>query len=126
MARLLFENLLERVSLFYRSVWAARHETDWSAELLLRRSLRAAESSTAPNWSSALQSRRRAALRCIAGALAVALLILSCLRLPAFALDLSKASVVVPPDLSGPGKKAVTMLIEEVEKRTQIHWANAS
>jgi len=42
------------------------------------------------------------------------------------ALDLSKAIVVSPQQLSGPEGKAVTMLIEEVEKRTQIHWERAS
>ena len=42
------------------------------------------------------------------------------------ALDLSKAVVCSPQTLSGPEKKAVTMLIEEVEKRTQIHWERAS
>src|SRR5438046_2724338 len=44
----------------------------------------------------------------------------------AFALDLSKATVVSPAALSGPGRKAIVMLIEEVEKRTQIRWAGAS
>jgi alpha-glucuronidase len=38
------------------------------------------------------------------------------------ALDLSRAVVVSPPELSGPDKKAVTMLVEEVEKRTGIRW----
>ncbi len=42
------------------------------------------------------------------------------------ALDLSKAVVCSPQTLSGPEKKAVTMLIEEVEKRTQIRWERAS
>ena len=37
-------------------------------------------------------------------------------------LDLTHAVVVTPPKLSGPEDKAVTMLIEEVEKRTQIRW----
>ena len=37
-------------------------------------------------------------------------------------IDLSQAVVVVPPDLSGPESKAVTMLVEEVEKRTRIRW----
>jgi len=37
-------------------------------------------------------------------------------------LDLTRAAVVSPPNLSGPEKKAVAMLIEEVEKRTQIRW----
>ena len=38
------------------------------------------------------------------------------------ALDLSRAVVVFPPDSSARERKAVTMLVEEVEKRTQIHW----
>jgi hypothetical protein len=38
------------------------------------------------------------------------------------ALDLSRAVINTPPDLSGPEKKAVAMLVEEVEKRTQLHW----
>jgi hypothetical protein len=38
------------------------------------------------------------------------------------ALDLKQAVVVYPPDLSGPEKKAVTMLIEEVGKRTHVSW----
>ncbi|HKI71317.1 MAG TPA: hypothetical protein VKA81_02995, partial [Verrucomicrobiae bacterium] len=42
------------------------------------------------------------------------------------ALDLSKAVVCSSRTLSGPEKKAVTMLIEEVEKRTQIRWERAS
>src|SRR5213080_991989 len=45
---------------------------------------------------------------------------------PSAALDLSKAVVVSPEKLSGPEKKAVTMLVEEVEKRTQIRWGRAS
>jgi len=37
-------------------------------------------------------------------------------------IDLSKAIVVSPPDLSDPEQKAVHMLVEEVEKRTRIRW----
>ncbi len=37
-------------------------------------------------------------------------------------MDLSDAVVVAPPTLSGPESKAVTLLVEEVEKRTQIFW----
>ena len=37
-------------------------------------------------------------------------------------LDLTTAVVVVPSGLSGPESKAVAMLIEEVEKRTQVRW----
>jgi len=41
-------------------------------------------------------------------------------------LDLRRALVVCPPDLSGPERKAVALLIEEVEKRTRIAWPCAS
>jgi hypothetical protein len=44
----------------------------------------------------------------------------------ATALDLSRATVVFPSTLSNPEKKAVTMLIEEVQKRTQIRWETKS
>src|SRR5262249_3714255 len=37
-------------------------------------------------------------------------------------LDLSRAVVITPGELTGPEEKAVTMLIDEVEKRTQIRW----
>jgi Glycosyl hydrolase family 20, domain 2 len=37
-------------------------------------------------------------------------------------IDLSRAAVVAPADFSGPEDKAVQMLIEEVEKRTQLRW----
>lgn len=37
-------------------------------------------------------------------------------------LDLGRAVVVAPPGLSGPERKAVTMLVEEVAKRTRIRW----
>lgn len=38
------------------------------------------------------------------------------------ALDLKNAVVVTPADLSGPEKKALTMLVDEVEKRTHVRW----
>ncbi|MBP9899965.1 MAG: hypothetical protein KBH45_00790 [Verrucomicrobia bacterium] len=38
----------------------------------------------------------------------------------AHALDLKNAVIVTPPDLSGPERKAVTMLVDEIEKRTQV------
>jgi hypothetical protein len=41
---------------------------------------------------------------------------------PAAALDLTNATVVSPPGLSGPEAKAVTLLIEEVDKRSGIRW----
>src|SRR5205823_2903057 len=37
-------------------------------------------------------------------------------------LDFTKAVVYVPEKLTGPAEKAVVMLIEEVERRTQIRW----
>src|SRR5262245_66685222 len=37
-------------------------------------------------------------------------------------IDLSRAVIVAPADFSGPENKAVQMLIEEVEKRTQVRW----
>ncbi|MEN6534456.1 MAG: hypothetical protein ABFD89_12380, partial [Bryobacteraceae bacterium] len=44
--------------------------------------------------------------------------------LPAFsaALDLSRAGIVIPAGVTGPERKAVTMLVEEVEKRSNIRW----
>jgi hypothetical protein len=38
------------------------------------------------------------------------------------ALDLKEAVVVSPPGLSGPEQKALTMLVEEVAKRSQVRW----
>jgi hypothetical protein len=38
------------------------------------------------------------------------------------AIDVTGATVVVPPGMSGPEKKAVQMLIEEAEKRSQVRW----
>jgi hypothetical protein len=40
----------------------------------------------------------------------------------AAALDLKDAVVVAPAELSGPEKKALTMLVEEVEKRVRVVW----
>jgi hypothetical protein len=37
-------------------------------------------------------------------------------------IDLTRAVIVAPANLSGPENKAVQMLAEEVEKRTQIRW----
>jgi len=37
-------------------------------------------------------------------------------------LDLTSASVLVPPGLSGPEAKAVQMLVEEVERRSGVRW----
>ena len=40
-------------------------------------------------------------------------------------VDLTKAIIVAPRDLAKPEQKAVRMLVEEVEKRTQICWARS-
>src|SRR5262249_24472771 len=37
-------------------------------------------------------------------------------------LDMTKAAVVAPGDLSGPEKKAVAMLVEEVGPRSGVRW----
>ncbi|MBU6402207.1 MAG: hypothetical protein KGS61_17955, partial [Verrucomicrobia bacterium] len=36
--------------------------------------------------------------------------------------DLSRATLVTPPNLSAPERKAITMLVEEVEKRSRVRW----
>ena len=41
-------------------------------------------------------------------------------------ISLSEAVVVFPPGLSGPDEKAVTMLVEEVERRARIRWESAT
>jgi hypothetical protein len=43
-------------------------------------------------------------------------------HLPAAALDLTNATVVSPPALTGPEAKAITLLVEEVDKRSGIRW----
>jgi hypothetical protein len=37
-------------------------------------------------------------------------------------IDLTHATVVTPPGLSGPEGKAIDLLLDEVERRTQIRW----
>src|SRR5713226_575022 len=46
--------------------------------------------------------------------------------LSAAELDFSKAVIVAPANLSTREKKAVTMLVEEVERRSQIRWATVA
>src|SRR5438067_13662232 len=43
----------------------------------------------------------------------------------AAALDLTRATVLAPPGLTGPEAKAVQMLVEEVEKRSWVQWRRA-
>jgi hypothetical protein len=42
------------------------------------------------------------------------------------ALDLRDAVVVYPPGLTGPARKAVSMLVEEAEKRSNVRWPEAT
>jgi len=46
--------------------------------------------------------------------------------LPALVIDLTRATVVSPAASTGPEKKAVTMLMEDVESRTLQRWPAAS
>lgn len=41
---------------------------------------------------------------------------------PARGMDLTRGVVVAPPDLGRLERKAVTLLVEEVEKRSQVRW----
>jgi hypothetical protein len=56
---------------------------------------------------------------------AVALLIAAVIARAA-ALDLTNATVVTPPALSAQEAKAVTLLIDEVEKRSGVRWETAA
>ena len=49
-----------------------------------------------------------------------------CLATSAQALDLHNARVAPDPNLTGPEKKSVQMLIEEVEHRTALDWSQGS
>ena len=40
-------------------------------------------------------------------------------------LELSQAVLVTPADLSGPERKAVAMLLDEVEHRSRLRWVEA-
>jgi hypothetical protein len=53
-------------------------------------------------------------------------LLIAALIAPAAALDLTNATVVTPPALTPPEAKAVTLLIEEVDKRSGIRWEKAA
>jgi hypothetical protein len=66
------------------------------------------------------RSFRRTIARCLLGGAVV----LFAGRAPAAeqVVDLTKAVLFTPPGLSGPEKKAVAMLADEVEKRTQLRW----
>jgi hypothetical protein len=45
---------------------------------------------------------------------------------PGWSLELNQAVLVSSPNLSGPEQKALTMLVEEVEKRTGIRWPQST
>src|SRR5262245_838355 len=42
------------------------------------------------------------------------------------AIDLTQAVIITPQNFSGPENKAVQMLIEEVERRTQLRWERSA
>src|SRR5919107_116759 len=44
----------------------------------------------------------------------------------AFAIDVTHAVVVAPGNLTGPERKAVEMLVDEVAARSQVRWQLAS
>ncbi len=46
-------------------------------------------------------------------------------KTPATEIDLTRAVVVTPPDLSGPLRKAVDLLLDEVEHRSRLRWTEA-
>jgi hypothetical protein len=54
--------------------------------------------------------------------LSLALLLAAQAPAAAAAVDLGRAVIVAPAQLTGPEKKALAMLADEVEKRTQIRW----
>ena len=63
-------------------------------------------------------------LPCTATTILLSLILLT--SRPLSAVDLTHAVVFAPAHLSGQEKKAVTMLLEEVEKRSRLRWAIAS
>jgi hypothetical protein len=58
----------------------------------------------------------------LVGAMLSGLCLAGAARTAEAGLDLSRAIVVTPPRLSRQEQTAVRMLVEEVEKRTQIRW----
>lgn len=58
--------------------------------------------------------------------LAVFLLLIGKAEGPAMDLELRNATLVTPPQLSRQEQKAVTLLVEEVEKRTHFRWQQTS
>src|SRR5262249_17129285 len=54
--------------------------------------------------------------------LSVSLLVQLAAPLLAADIDLTNAVVLTPPGIAGPEAKAVQMFMEEVEKRSLVHW----
>jgi len=75
----------------------------------------------APSEEAKAQITSPKTLPCLASSMVLAILLFAVLT-RTNALDLKDAVVVCPPNLSGPERKAVTMLLEEVEKRTRFRW----
>ena len=88
------------------------------------------------NFSAQMRAAIGWALTLIPPRLIVAAILMTHLLVPVCAaeaaeaalatIDLTNAVVVAPGDLSPREKKAVTMLVEEVAKKTQIHWTVAA
>ena len=74
-----------------------------------------------PGWKRVTAVLLRPA-RALFGLLLAGFFLLIIIPTRATALDLKDAVVVAPAELSGPEKKAVTMLVEEVEKRARVRW----
>src|SRR5437588_11217403 len=72
-----------------------------------------------------LPSRPAARSRWAVALAAVLLAPPAALRAESPTLDLSRTAVLRPAGLAGPERKAVQMLIEEVEKRSRLRWAEA-
>src|SRR4051812_34265555 len=87
-------------------------------------------------WHDRIQARRRfiSTAQAAVHDVSVMLLIMTALLIPLMSnsccvsaaeadmIDLASAVVVAPEDLSAREKKAVTLLTEEVERRTQLRW----
>jgi len=61
----------------------------------------------------------------LSGGLAFALALLLPPAAPAASLDLATATVVTPPGMTGPERKAATLLVEEVARRSYLRWSLA-
>src|SRR6516162_1636064 len=73
-------------------------------------------------WNASLAASKAGSLGAYPLLSLCAFILLPATLIGAPELELTNAVVVFPSNLSGPERKAVTMLVEEVEKRTRIRW----